>query len=407
MNFVTVCLHCLDMRDFNSCLRKTPFLDSLRKKSIFIPMGRGHGHNQYDAILAELTGVWTQRYTNSEVSRKGFKEPDKFNLPKTLWERLEENGYTVNTTMNRVSKMGLGGNGGLTRVLEGDPNKERVNHFFNQGGHSLENYIKEAKESKGPFYSYFVIRNTHSPWDQEEELIKLSGLGKKEVHKDFKGNRVIWAARRGSSDVKQKFIEPRLEGLARTDKLLSEIFEGFSDCEDTAFVVYSNHGEMFDHYQGVQDIIQPDETKSPYGTTHGPSFPYEPLHANMQMWIIPGKEPQIMSGIGRSIDYTPTILDLADIEHEALDGESMLPYFEKNEFPQRDRYAEAKLAAGYVREDNMKVIFNGGFRGHQGRACVFDLTQDPWEYHDIADSPKGQQVIDWAIDRHNSLKQTQ
>ena len=35
MNFIAICLHCLDMRDFHSNLRDTPFLDKLRKKSIF------------------------------------------------------------------------------------------------------------------------------------------------------------------------------------------------------------------------------------------------------------------------------------------------------------------------------------------------------------------------------------
>jgi hypothetical protein len=43
MNFVVVCLHCLDMRDFHSHLRETPFLDRLRKESLFVPTAAPRG----------------------------------------------------------------------------------------------------------------------------------------------------------------------------------------------------------------------------------------------------------------------------------------------------------------------------------------------------------------------------
>ena len=43
MNFIAICLHCLDMRDFHSQMRETPFLDRLRGESVFVPMGRRAG----------------------------------------------------------------------------------------------------------------------------------------------------------------------------------------------------------------------------------------------------------------------------------------------------------------------------------------------------------------------------
>jgi hypothetical protein len=54
MNFIAICLHCLDMRDFHSELRETPFLDRLRGESVFVPMGRAQGRRFANA---ELTGV--------------------------------------------------------------------------------------------------------------------------------------------------------------------------------------------------------------------------------------------------------------------------------------------------------------------------------------------------------------
>jgi hypothetical protein len=50
MNFI-------DMRDFHSELRETPFLDRLRGEAVFVPMGRAQGHHHADSLNAELTGV--------------------------------------------------------------------------------------------------------------------------------------------------------------------------------------------------------------------------------------------------------------------------------------------------------------------------------------------------------------
>ena len=97
MNFIAICLHCLDMRDFHSHARDTPFLDSLRSRSVFIPMGRGQGHHQGDSLNAELTGVWTPRYSDSTLERTGFKGSTRCWLPKTVIEYLQECDYEIHT----------------------------------------------------------------------------------------------------------------------------------------------------------------------------------------------------------------------------------------------------------------------------------------------------------------------
>ena len=57
MNFIVICLHCLDMRDFHSHMRTTPYLDELRKRCVFIPMGRGQAHHYPDSLIADMTGT--------------------------------------------------------------------------------------------------------------------------------------------------------------------------------------------------------------------------------------------------------------------------------------------------------------------------------------------------------------
>jgi len=126
-----------------------------------------------------------------------------------------------------------------------------------------------------------------------------------------------------------------------------------------------------------------------------------------------------MKGIGRLIDFTPTILDLATIQQKHMDGKSMLGNFAEGAFPARDRYAEAPLGGGclsMVREDGFKLIAVGekekdedtilaqrGFANHQ--LAVFDLNSDPYEYVNLIDTLQGQDVLAWAISKHRDLKE--
>jgi len=201
---------------------------------------------------------------------------------------------------------------------------------------------------------------------------------------------------------------------------VAETFEAVRDLDDTVFVVYSNHGEVFDHFRA--HLAFPTSTINGYpmveGTSHG-NFPYEVAYANTQMWIIPGQAPVTMAGIGRLIDFAPTILDLSGARPLGMDGESMLPYFSAGRFPPRDRYAEAPLGGGclsMVRRDGLKLVSTGapagevdseyalrGFPEH--RLAVFDLESDPWEYVNLVHTPRGADMVRWAISRHRELKE--
>ena len=121
-----------------------------------------------------------------------------------------------------------------------------------------------------------------------------------------------------------------------------------------------------------------------------------------------------MTGIGRLIDFAPTILNIAGINCQSMDGESMVPYFSEGEFPARDRYAENHMGNGcisMVRKDGFKFISIGlineqeedlyalsGFQGH--RLAVFDLKSDPYEYVNLIDTSQGREVFNWAIKKH-------
>ena len=101
-----------------------------------------------------------------------------------------------------------------------------------------------------------------------------------------------------------------------------------------------------------------------------------------------------MEGWGRSIDIAPTVLELAKVNPQKMDGESMIPNFKSGFFPERDRYAEIPFESGcisMVRKDGYKLISTTqeGEDFPEHRLAVFDLETDPYEYVDLIDTPKG------------------
>jgi len=227
-----------------------------------------------------------------------------------------------------------------------------------------------------------------------------------------------YCARRAALDRPEEFAALRRRGLAKADNIVKQIFEETKGLKDVIYFVYSNHGEVFDHFRYNLPYIN-DGTNMIRGTSHGP-YPYEVLYANFQMWIIPNLSPRTMTGIGRSIDIAPTILELAKIKHvPSMDGESMLNDFKNGNFADRERYAESERggAISMVRKDGFKLIStgltdgakkNGEFYGPDyHKLAVFDLKSDPYEYVNLINTDQGQEVLDWAITTHRDLKKNQ
>lgn len=448
MNFIAICLHCLDMRDFHSYLRETPFLDELKKKSVFIS-GRGHSHHHTDSLNPEMTGVWTARFSDSELTQSGFKCPSYYNpsskkFPKTVIEYLEENGYDIFTNMNRYNtgsedfdetydSGSWAVQGGLTmKWLAKQP--ERLKQFSTLGKVKRQETFEKLRNSK-KFYAHYIIRETHRPWGQRDKLFELTGQG-------LTANDWPWdayCARKAAIEKPDEFASLRRTGLSLADQAVQEIFENTKDIEDVAYIIYSNHGEMYDFLRYSLNLSRDSDEKPIWqqlynSTSHG-SYPYEVLYSNMQMWIIPGYEPHVMTGVGRLIDFPATILDLSGIPVSQMDGKSMLPDFQTGKFENRERFAENVLGRGcvsMVREDNMKFISTGIFGDDasvkyrsnsnenidwgnitvsefdgpsQHRLAVFDLNSDPYERVNLIDSKVGQEVLLWAVNKHKELKE--
>ncbi|MGH2991957.1 MAG: sulfatase-like hydrolase/transferase [Solirubrobacterales bacterium] len=404
MNFIVVCLHCLDMRDFHSHLRDTPFLDRLRHESILIPTGRAQGHNQDDSLNAELTGIWTARFCDSSLTEEGFRSAKHHWLPKTLIETLHDAGFDVVT---RIAQGTHAVGGGMREQwLRDEP--ERLAQFTSPRPMDLDEWLAELRRSRR-FYAHVVLRQTHRPWADVAGLFAL--LGEKPPEQGEGYPRDAACARRAALQYPDAFAALRRRGLAEASRTVERIFDATRDLDDVTYLVYSNHGEVFDHFR--YHLPYPDDGDGMIrGTSHGP-YPYEVLYANMQVWVIPGHSPRVMHGVGRSIDIAPTILDLAGVDRSGLDGESMLGHFGSGRFPDRDRYAENPRGGcvSMVRSDGWKLISTGRAKDADPprlatdyhRLAVFDLRSDPDEYVNLADTPQGKEVLGWALERHREL----
>ena len=289
---------------------------------------------------------------------------------------------------------------------------ERLAQFASPRPMDLDEWLRELRRSRR-FYAHIFLRQTHRPWGDVAGLYAL--VGETPPEGDWGWPRDASCARRAALQQPDAFAALRRRGLAEADRMLERIFQATSDLPDVTYLVYSNHGEVFDHFR--YHLPHPDDGDGMIlGTSHG-NYPYEVLYANMQMWVIPGHSPQVMHGIGRSIDIAPTILDLAGVRRRGLDGQSMLRHFDSGRFPDRDRYAENQIGGcvSMVRSDGWKLISTGLVQGADPprhapdyhRLAVFDLGSDPDEYVNLVDTPKGRGVLRWAVERHRELKSKQ
>ncbi len=409
MNFLLICLHSLDMRDFHSNLRHTPFLDDLRSQTQFMPMGRAQGHNQNDSLNAEITGMWSSRHIHSVLSEDSFKITGLSEYPTTIMERLQKNGYDIITHMKVMGDKRFGSAAPFflnEQYFAKQP--QRMNQFTSEPKMTLEKFVSAIKNSD-KFYAHIMLRDTHRPWAQKEGLGALAGQPEAQRWPEDASY-----ARKLALTSPDEFAALRRRGLALADAQVKNIFELTKDVKDLVYVVYSNHGEVLDHFRYNQayasyDINRNNKTYAMInGTSHG-LFPYEPLYANMQMWRIPNSKPKLIAGLSRSIDIPATILDLANIDSDPMDGESMLPYFSKGFIPRRDRYAEVAFdsnsesgAISLVRHDGFKYLWSKAFRNHA--PAIFDLNSDPNEQFNMLSTTVGQDILQWAIKTHQSLK---
>jgi len=170
--------------------------------------------------------------------------------------------------------------------------------------------------------------------------------------------------------------------IAYADAALGRLFEALDRLELTArtiVIVTSDHGELFGEHDLANHVSLYDENILVPLVIALPDGSYAGIRIGEQV---------------RSIDITPTILDLLAVRSPAdLDGSSLVPLLEG-----RRRSENADMAVTYasssnrglgVRQGNrLKYVFrNSAWRSREPSERFFDLTRDPHELEPAAGVP--------------------
>ena len=120
---------------------------------------------------------------------------------------------------------------------------ERLAQFKTPEPMTLEELLDQITRCKDRFYAHFFLRSTHRPWGQKEGLCALMGMPPSQCPAD------AYCARKAALERPVEFAALRRRGLADADRTVARIFEATKDIEDVTYVVYSNDGEIFDHFR--------------------------------------------------------------------------------------------------------------------------------------------------------------
>jgi arylsulfatase A-like enzyme/Tfp pilus assembly protein PilF len=257
---------------------RTPILDGLAARGVRFADATAHAVLTYPSHVAILTG----RYPGAFGARLNGMDP----LPAsaaTIAERFKVAGYRTGAAVGSVV---VDRSTGLSQGFDEYDDRIRVAPKDLISKAELQRTAGEVTAAarqwiaaqKAPWFLWVHYYDPHLPYDAPATFAALSPG------------------------------RPYDAEVAYTDSALGELL-GAVDSRATAIAVTSDHGEA------LGDHGEPD---------HG-FFLYD---ATLQVPLIiaaPGTAPRVVPEQVRSIDITPTLLELAGLRVEGADGESLLP----------------------------------------------------------------------------------
>ncbi len=160
--------------------------------------------------------------------------------------------------------------------------------------------------------------------------------------------------------------------------------------ENTVIIFTSDHGDYAGEYSRMAK-----------------GWNYDAIHNIPMIWHMPdqfkpGKKNEEMV---EEIDVFPTICDMLNIHcPKTVQGQSLLPILKGKSMPQRDTVFFEYTMCKTVRTKTHKLSY--GFDGKNELGELFDLEKDPYEYVNLFDSSKHQDIrqklirklLNWQIE---------
>ncbi|WP_305984601.1 sulfatase-like hydrolase/transferase [Roseibium sp.] len=201
-------------------------------------------------------------------------------------------------------------------------------------------------------------------------------------------------------DVRQKVI-PAYMGLIKQcdDQLgiLLDYLEASGRLKDTMIVLTSDHGDYLgDHWLGEKDLFHDPSVKIPM-------IVYDPRPE------ADGTRGTTCDALIESIDLAPTFVEVAGgkVQDHILEGRSLVPWlrgetpawreFAVSEFDYSPTQQAVKLGLD-PKDCRLFMVFDGRYKLMHAeggfRPMLFDLKEDPDEFHDLAKGTAHQAEID-------------
>lgn len=164
------------------------------------------------------------------------------------------------------------------------------------------------------------------------------------------------------------------------DSEVGRLLKSIEECglDDNTVIVYtSDHGEnKGDHGMWWKNTMYEQSARVPL------------IIRYPERW--PGG--QVRQGVCSHLDLVATLAEIAGAKKpQDWDGDSMLSYLDNEKIPWKNwavsEYYAHNIASGFTmyREGSFKYVYHNRFdEEHPGEAELYDLTQDPGEFHNLA-----------------------
>ena len=222
------------------------------------------------------------------------------------------------------------------------------------------------------------------------------------VYRAFMNNKIAQAFHQ--DDVRQKVIPAYMGLIKQCDDQLGRILDHLEDTGElanTMIVLTSDHGDYLgDHWLGEKDLFHNPSVKVPM-------IVYDPRTA------ADSTRGTTCDALVEAIDLAPTFVDAAggDVADHILEGRSLRPWLH-GETPEWRRFAISEydysatpmrdIVGVTIKDARLFMVFDGRYKlihAEGGlRPLLFDLQQDPDEFHDLAKTDAHHAVIDRLYD---------
>ena len=253
-----------------------------------------------------------------------------------------------------------------------------------------------------PHWPYIVPAPYHDMYKKNQILPVIRDLverdGAHPVYEAYQNNKIATAFQK--DDVRSKVI-PAYMGLIKQcdDQLgrLLDYLETTGQKNNTMIVLTSDHGDYLgDHWLGEKDLFHEQSVKIPL-------IVFDP---RLEADVTRGTTCDVLV---ESIDLTATFIEAAGgkVPDHIVEGRSLMPWLHGEIKPWRkyviseyDYSATSQAAKLGIapRDARLFMIFDGRYKMMHAeggfRPMLFDLKEDPEEYHDLAKGQTHQNEID-------------